>query len=85
MKKWFMAAAALAVVAATAPAWVIQAQAAPPKSPFCNLPKASNNSYAADASWADRYGCWGWHRSWRHHHHWWHHHRHHWWWHHRHH
>jgi hypothetical protein len=103
MKKWLVAAAALALVATASPALVTgaQAQMGPPKSPFCNLPKASNNGYAADESWADYYNCWGWpypyvltHHEWAwagpHEwywgpHRWWWHHHHHWYWRHHHH
>jgi hypothetical protein len=57
MKKILITAAATLAVAAL----VGQAQAAPAKSAFCNMPKASNNGYAADLSWSEYYGCWGGH------------------------
>jgi hypothetical protein len=61
MKKMLITAAALAVAVSTAPYLAGQAQAAPAKSPYCNMAKASNNGYAADLSWAEYYGCWGGH------------------------
>lgn len=61
MKKILITAAAMAVAVSTASYLAGQAQAAPAKSPYCNMPKASNNGYAADLSWAQYYGCWGGH------------------------
>jgi hypothetical protein len=60
MKKMLITAAAvLAVAVSTAPYLAGQAQAAPATSPYCDMPKAGNNGYAADLSWAEHYGCWG--------------------------
>jgi hypothetical protein len=49
MKKLLIA----AVVASAMPALFVQAQAAPAKSPYCNMPGAANQA------WAEYYGCWG--------------------------
>lgn len=54
MKKLLNTAAALAVAVSTLSYLAGQAQAAPAKNPFCNLPPA-----ATIASWAEAYGCWG--------------------------
>jgi hypothetical protein len=59
MKKMLITAAALAVTLSTASYLAGEAQAAAAKSPYCNMPKASNNGYAADLSWSEYYGCWG--------------------------
>jgi hypothetical protein len=59
MKKLIVAAATFGVAVSLVPALIAQAQAAPATSPYCNMPKASNNGYAADLSWAQYYGCWG--------------------------
>lgn len=91
MKRWLVAAAALALVATASPALVSKAQAAPPKNPFCSV--AGDYTFGrAITSWADRYDCWGYpwpyfreHHMWWwggphgwHHHHWhWRHHHHH--------
>jgi hypothetical protein len=98
MKKWLVAAAALAFVATASPALVSQAQADPPKNPFCALPGSDYTWARALESWADRYNCWGYpfpyfrtHHVWYWGeggpgpHRWWWHHRHHWYWHHHHH
>jgi hypothetical protein len=62
MKKMLMTAAAVLAVAISAVPYLAgQAQAAPAKSAYCNMPKASNNGYAADLSWSEYYGCWGGH------------------------
>jgi hypothetical protein len=56
MKRSFIAGAALALAVTTFPALVGAAQAAPkaaPKSPFCSMAPAGNQS------WAEYYGCWG--------------------------
>lgn len=44
---------AAAVLAMSAAAIATEAQAAPAKSPYCNMPGAANQS------WAEFYGCWG--------------------------
>jgi hypothetical protein len=56
MKKIIIASTALALALSTVPAFVGQAQAAPAKSPYCNLAPATTS-----ASWAEYYGCWGGH------------------------
>jgi hypothetical protein len=53
MKKLLIPAAALALAVSAVPALVVQAQAAPAKSPYCNMAPAANQS------WAEYYGCWG--------------------------
>jgi hypothetical protein len=99
MKKWLVAAAALAFVATASPALVgqAQAQAGPPKNPFCALPGSDYTWARALEAWADRYDCWGYPIEYFHSHHewswggppehrwWWHHHHHHWYWRHHHH
>jgi hypothetical protein len=54
MRKLITAATVSAFALAMAPAIVEQAQAAPAKSPFCNMAPATTS-----ASWAEFYGCWG--------------------------
>jgi hypothetical protein len=54
MKKLITAATVSAFALAMAPAVVEQAQAAPVKSPYCNMAPATTS-----ASWSEFYGCWG--------------------------
>ena len=57
MKKLFIAAAALTLVAATVPSFIVQAQAwTPPKHAACSL--SVPDLYLE--SFKDRYNCWGW-------------------------
>jgi hypothetical protein len=52
MRKLPIIAAALALTVSAVPALIVQAQAAPAKSPYCKLAPAANQS------WAEYYGCW---------------------------
>jgi hypothetical protein len=55
MRKLFMAAAALTIAMATAPAFVGQSEAASAKSPYCDMAKNQRNV----PSWNEHYGCLG--------------------------
>lgn len=54
MRKFTIAATMLAFALAAAPAVVEQAQAAPSKSPFCNMMASQKNL----VGWAQYYKCW---------------------------
>jgi hypothetical protein len=54
MKKLMLVTAALALAAIAVPAAIDQAQAAPAKSPFCNMPAQKWNT-----NWGQYYKCYG--------------------------
>jgi hypothetical protein len=54
MRKLPVIAAALALSVSALPAVIVQAQAAPAKSPYCSTPAQANS-----LSWQQYYGCWG--------------------------